>query len=410
LPQTGAANYDPQMRPIILSLLLALHCHAQQPQMAARASNAHALELFQFFRQATPGNFCFSPFSSHQMAALLMTAANGETQTELAALAHQTVGAAKEIEDLAALRAAMVATVKRGSLTMEMTHSLWAANQASFAPDFLTSAQTTFGASLQKLPAGDATACAAAVNLWVREKTRSRIPQIVGPSAFPDPAHAVVAVSTLYLKGRWLSPFDLKLTKPRAFQTPENRAVMLPTMLMPLGAFDYAEAESWQCLSMPMTDHEVRLLVLLPRDEAARMKIEPGLTQERWDAIGKGFADCDVNLMLPKFGYSTQLSLKGFWQALGVKRLFEKGVADLSKGLPGGEYFISDVSHEAEIEVNELGAIASAATSAAAEPFGHPPDQPKRRKVSFIANHPFIWILEHKSTGLILFMGRYAGG
>ena len=75
-----------------------------------------------------------------------------------------------------------------------------------------------------------------------------------------------------------------------------------------------------------------------------------------------------------------------------------------------GSYFISDISHEAMIEVNELGAEASAATSAATDPFGgEPPGAPKRRKVSFIANHPFIWVLQHEATGLILFMGRYAG-
>ena len=398
------------MRLFVLSLLLALNCPAQQPQMAAKAANAHALELFQFFRQATPGNFCFSPFSSHQIAALLMTAANGETQTELAALAHQTVGAAKEIADLEALRASLAGTVKRGSVTMEMTHSLWAASPASFAPDFLTSAQATFGASLQKLPADSPTACAAAVNRWVREKTRGRIAQIVGPASFSDPARSVIAVNTLYLKGRWQHPFVPKLTQQRAFQTPEQGAILLPMMHMPLGAFGYAEAESWQYLDMPMTDHEVRLLVLLPRNEEARKNIETGLTQERWGAIGNGLADCDVNLVLPKFGYSTQLSLKGFWQGLGVKRLFEPGTADLSKGLPSGGYFISDVSHEAMIEVNELGAEASAATSAPADPFGAaPPGTPRRRKVSFIANHPFIWVLQHDATGLILFMGRYAG-
>ncbi|MCF7784832.1 MAG: serpin family protein [Prosthecobacter sp.] len=397
------------MRILLLSLLLALNCPAQQPQMAARATNAHALELFQYFRQMTTGNFCFSPFSSHQMASLLMSAAAGDTRAELATLAHLKDDSAKETEALEALRASLAGTVRRGSLTMEMTHSLWAANPAIFAPDFLTSSQAVFGASLQKLPAGDATACAAAVNLWVREKTRGRIPQIIGPASFPNPAHAVVAVNTLYLKGRWLNPFDLKLTKQRAFQTPERGAILLPMMQMPLGTFNYTAAESWQYLEMPMSDGEVRLLVLLPRDEVSRLKIEAGLTQERWDAIGLGLSEYDVNLMLPRFAYSTQLSLKGLWQGLGVKRLFNEDEADLSKGLPGGGYFISDVSHEAVIEVNELGAEATAATSAAADPFGDAPEQPKRRKVSFIANHPFIWVLEHKTTGLILFMGRYAG-
>ena len=77
-----------------------------------------------------------------------------------------------------------------------------------------------------------------------------------------------------------------------------------------------------------------------------------------------------------------------------------------------GRYRISGVLHETTIEVNEFGADASAATLVPADPFGDAPDVPKPpppRIVSFIANRPFVWIIQHRTTGLILFMGRFAG-
>ncbi|MCX6857224.1 MAG: serpin family protein, partial [Verrucomicrobia bacterium] len=64
--------------------------------------------------------------------------------------------------------------------------------------------------------------------------------------------------------------------------------------------------------------------------------------------------------------------------------------------------------HEASIEVNELGAEAAAVT-VAAEPFGSPSEKPKRRSALFVANRPFLWVIRHQPTGLILFMGRFAG-
>ena len=73
------------MRFALFVLLFAWNSHGQQSERMAVASNAHACELFQYFRQMTDGNFCFSPFSSHQIAALLTAAANGETQKEIAA-------------------------------------------------------------------------------------------------------------------------------------------------------------------------------------------------------------------------------------------------------------------------------------------------------------------------------------
>lgn len=409
MPWLKPPNYNSLMRVLLPLLLLALSLRAQESkQPAAEAANAHACELFQLFRQMTEGNFCFSPFSSHQVASLLTAAAKDETQAELAAAAHMAEGTAKGIENAGALRAELAATAGGGALALEITNSLWAANAVNFQPSFQESSRTQFGATLQNLPKGDATACAAAVNLWVRDKTRGRVPQIVGPASFSPPEQAVVVVNTVYLKGRWTSPFDPRLTRQRSFQTPRH-VVMQPTMLMPLGVFDYAEAESWQCLEMPMTGGEVSLLILLPRDEAARQKIETGLSPEHWHAVRGGLENCDVNVMLPRFGYSTQLSLKALWQALGAKRLFQAGSADLSNGLSVGPWFVSDVYHEAMIEVNELGAEAAAATAAPADPFGDAPEKPKRRKASFIANRPFIWMLRHQSTGLILFMGRYAG-
>jgi len=398
------------MRVILLILLLTGNVLAQEAsQRSAAAANAHACDLFQFFRQMTEGNFCFSPFSSHQIATMLTAAAKGETQTELAAIAHLAEYTAKGIDGAGALRAELAATAGRGALSLEITNSLWASGTVVFAPAFLESASSKFGAALQKLPLGDASVCAAAVNLWVRGKTRGRVPQIVGPASFASHVRSLVAVNTVYLKASWSSPFDPRLTKPRSFQTPSQGAVMLPTMQMPLGAFNYAEAESWQCLEMPMARGEVSLLILLPRNDPARLKIEASLSPEHWSAVRSGLANCDVNVMLPRFGYSTQLSLKALWQALGAKRLFQAGAADFSKGLSEGDWFISDISHEATIEINELGAEAAAATAAPADPFGDAPEQPKRRKVSFFANRPFIWVLRHQSTGLILFMGRYAG-
>ena len=140
---------------------------------------------------------------------------------------------------------------------------------------------------------------------------------------------------------------------------------------------------------------------------------------QRREMAGTAVARRDVSIALAcrTFGvsetcyrYSTQLSLKALWYTLGVKSLFQTDTANLSKGLPGGGYFISDVAHEAMIEVNEVGAEAAATTAAAADPFGDaPPGRPKRRLVTFNANRPFIWVLQHDTTGLILFMGRYAG-
>ncbi|MEK8019012.1 MAG: serpin family protein, partial [Candidatus Parabeggiatoa sp.] len=53
------------------------------------------------------------------------------------------------------------------------------------------------------------------------------------------------------------------------------------------------------------------------------------------------------------------------------------------------------------VEVNEQGTEAAAATAVFATTRGLPPPTPE-----FRADHPFIFLIRHNSSGSILFMGR----
>lgn len=63
----------------------------------------------------------------------------------------------------------------------------------------------------------------------------------------------------------------------------------------------------------------------------------------------------------------------------------------------GAELWISEVIHQSFIEANEEGTEVVAATAVVmTDSIG----------TSFRANHPFIFFIEHKETGQILFVGK----
>jgi len=68
--------------------------------------------------------------------------------------------------------------------------------------------------------------------------------------------------------------------------------------------------------------------------------------------------------------------------------------------------FISAVIHKAFVAVDENGTEAAAATAVAmaAAANGHRPSEIKE----FTADHPFVFIIRHKPSGEILFIGRLA--
>jgi serpin B len=391
----------------IIALLFASTCLAQDAAMlAAREANQHAFDLFQLFRQMTKGNFCFSPYSGHRVAAMLAEGAKGKTQEELIAMAHLATDAAGRAARASALRQELSVAAGNG-LILEVANSIWAPDGHAFLPPFEKLAKEQFGALARLLPHGDPVGSAALVNRWIRDKTRGRIGSLVGPASFDRNGPTVLVVNAVYLKAAWEERFDPARTKPRVFTQGSGNISQLPTMLQ-TSMFEYCDSEAWQCLEMRFKGAEFAMRFLLPRAEAGRAAIETALSPAAWDKVVQTSTSCEVNFMLPRFGFSTQLDLKGLWHTLGARDVFEAQKADLTAMVSQTPCWTGQVLHEATIEVNEIGAEATAATTAV-DPFGEAPEPPKRRKVSFIANHPFLWVIQHRRTGLILFMGRFAG-
>lgn len=392
----------------IIALLFATCCSAQDAAtLAAREANQHAFEIFQLFRQMTKGNFCFSPYSSHRVAAMLTEGAKGETQKELISMAHLAIDAAERAARATALRQELA---KAGNgLILQVANSIWAPPETPILSDYVKLATDQFGATAQMLPAGNGVAAAAMVNGWLREKTDGRISFMVGPTTFTNAPGTALIVNAVYMKAAWEQPFEVAQTRPAQFFLGSGSRIMLPTMRQ-VAPFQYNESSTWQSLEMFFGSGEVSMTLLLPRDETAREQIETKLHVPTWDSVTGHSAQIDVITAIPRFGFSTQLDMKGLWQTLGTRSAFEVPKADLA-GISSRPLRIGQILHEATVEVNETGAVAAAVTLAPADPFGAKDETPveKRRRVSFIANHPFLWVIQHRRTGLILFMGRFAG-
>ena len=105
-------------------------------------------------------------------------------------------------------------------------------------------------------------------------------------------------------------------------------------------------------------------------------------------------------IAIPKFEFETKDRMEKKLMELGMPTAFT-GSADFS-GMDGKrDLFISFVIHQAYVKVDEEGTEAAAATAVGIRKFSAAPSQ-----LSFIADHPFIFIIQDKETGNILFMGR----
>jgi len=67
--------------------------------------------------------------------------------------------------------------------------------------------------------------------------------------------------------------------------------------------------------------------------------------------------------------------------------------------------YISEVIHQTFVEVKEAGTEAAAATAVVIMAMSADPSEEPEPKV-FKADHPFIFLIQEKSTGNILFLGK----
>ena len=105
-------------------------------------------------------------------------------------------------------------------------------------------------------------------------------------------------------------------------------------------------------------------------------------------------------MKLPRFRFEYEVDLTDVLKTLGMEIAFTPGAADFSNLFVNIKAWIDQVKQKSFIQVDEKGTEAAAATAVVME----------RKSMSlcvmFRADHPFIFLIRHKPTNTILFMGK----
>jgi serpin B len=159
-------------------------------------------------------------------------------------------------------------------------------------------------------------------------------------------------------------------------------------------------------LSMPYehTDgRELSMVVLLPKEDDLAA-VEASLGPDTLPALEQSAESRRVKVYFPRFTLETRYSLIPVLELMGIQAAFT-GAADFS-GMDGSRnLFISDVIHQAFVDVNEEGTEAAAATAVVIQLTAVSPSD---EIPVFRADHPFLFFIKDNETGTILFMGRIA--
>lgn len=347
------------------------------------------------------GNVFFSPFSI--LAALGMTSAGarGDTLKEMEAV----LGLSSQ-EKLHPTLGGMVreATGKGGKRAYDLAVANTLFGQAGhpFRIEFTDLLSSNYDAGMQLVDFAKASGKARLdINSWVERQTRRRITNLLRPGTV-DARTRLVLVNAIYFKGAWAEGFDEDRTRPGGFGVAAGKEVRANLMRL-TGRFGYAKTPEAQVLEMDYAGKALSMVVVLPTKRDGLADLAKGLTGAKLDTLIGGVRPSQVHVFFPRFKFTQMAALKPTLETLGMKLAFGGG-ADLS-GIDGSRSLhIDNVYHKAFVEANEKGTEAAAATAVTIRPVAAEIDEPP--VPTFRADHPFLFVIREKKTGVIYFMGR----
>jgi serine protease inhibitor len=372
---------------------------ATSPQATLAPTAATGEFGLDLLRAQPPGNVVLSPDSIATALAMAGTGARGRTATEIAQTLHLGKPAAfAAVGSLQRTIAAEQTAAAQGDPeppTLNLANGLFLQQGFAVKPMFQSGLKGDFGADPQLVDFwNDPTGSVQAVNSWVSEQTSGVIPELF--DSLPKETRLVLA-NAVYMTAKWRDPFATTATSSAPFH---NRRVSTPAQFMhQTDEFLYGSSSGYQAVELPYRASTLSMLVVLPRDK------ELGAFQHTLSAkdLARIVGDLSlrrVSLSLPRFHLNTHTSLDGTLKELGMTTAFGER-ADFS-GVDGGQDLkIDKVVHAADIEVDEGGTVAAAATGVTVIPKSKP-----RPPVRFNADHPFLFFLRDRRTGAVLFAGR----
>ena len=369
------------------------------PESISSANNQFAVDFYkQILDEESGKNIFYSPASLYVAFSLLYEGAKENTAQQMA----HVFGFESDAFARHNATAHALSSLNRDDdyATLEMANALWIADWFAPYESYLDITRSSYLADAQTVDFEDETDSVKRINDWAAEKTRDKIKKVIGPNTVNSDT-AMVINNAIYFKGTWLIQFAEEDTKKSAFHTDATDSVNADFMNEE-NIFGYTHSDGAKVLKMPYKGHRLSMLVILPDDPDMR-EFEESLSAQQIQKWADNLSNQKVIVSMPKFETKTNYKLNDHLTAMGMPDAFSPSSADLTGiGIsPGENLFVSKATQDAYVKVNESGTEAAAVTTILVEIVSEQPQPP-----SFIADHPFLFVIQDDESGMILFMGR----
>lgn len=256
------------------------------------------------------------------------------------------------------------------------------------------------------------------INDWIEKQTNHMITNFL--NAPPSPVTTLLAANAIRFKGEWLYRFDPTDTEKDAwFRMINGHATKVEMMVAQLPvAYAYSASLHTSIIELPFKNHRLSFFLLLPDDTFGIFSLLTSLNSTVFANLiysmrkvnqangGNKLGSSGVNIRIPKFSISSTPRISHILKnQLGLRTLFSNEDANLEAmfSRPLTEIHMGELLHKAILKIDEQGSAGAAVSTSSIERIG------TFNGPYFEADHPFVYLLMDKQTGLALFAGIYSG-
>lgn len=361
----------------------------------ATANNAFAFDMYSTIKSDVE-NIFFSPYSIFIAMAICYDGAEGSTKEQISNVFYYPLskpvleGSTKEMID--------TINSDNDAYDLETANALWVLEEYPLNEQYVFNAENYYDGMITPLDfGGQPEESRLIINSWVEKKTNDKIKDLLAERSI-DGNTRLIITNAVYFNGKWLQEFEEAGTRKKVFYLSDGQEKKVDTMYA-IETYNYGKDKNAQILELPYKGDDISMYIILPSKNNIE-EFENDLTLGYYNELKDNLNSDEVKILLPKFTFEARAELNEPLQDMGIVDAFDSSMADFSGISASDGLSISEVIHQAYIGVNEKGTEAAAATGIVME------DSLPYYKYEFTADHPFMFFIEDKRTGCILFMGK----
>ncbi|KAH7645178.1 group 27 mite allergen-like protein [Dermatophagoides farinae] len=382
--------------------------------------NQFAFKLFKMFasrHQHDSKNMCFSPLEVFNSLVMLLVGAKGMTETQLEdMLCLKDFNQPTKYKELINL---IKWIIKSNHEIMVYGTVIYVDHRMKLRPEYLEKVKSIFEIKPKPIDFSKINEAIYMINKDAYEMTDGVIEGVISHKDLQDDDSQVKLVisNAVFFRGYWLFKFG-DIHKEQFHYGSGSKTVQID-MMSHLGyhRYYYDEQLQAQTVSIAYASSDIRMVLIMPESittEAITLvdKLNADkLLQLFWNLQNQ--PKSLTELTIPRFALEAhKVSLQRSVKQMGARSIYDPETAQLN-GICANDQRIhlTKLVHKAFILVDERGShqytskIENADTT---QSLSLSKEHSENKRVKFKANHPFIFLILDKITGVVCFMGVFA--